>query len=132
MWLILCTIVFSSCTHSEDQKAADLLSQIRALHKNGNYSETLDSITTLRMRFPTAIESRKEALRIWQEASLALAQRDVAKTDSALQAILRSIPQEANLYKANMMRVERDSLQARYEAMCGVVRMIRMRQKQGQ
>lgn len=131
MWLILCTLIISSCTPSEDQKAARLLSQIKTLYKDGYYNEALDSIMALRMRFPKAIESRKEALRIWQNASLKQAQADIAQTDSALQTVLRSIPMESNLYKANMMRVERDSLKARYEAMCGVVRMIRMRQKQG-
>ena len=108
-----------------------MLSQIKTLYKDGCYNEALDSIMALRMRFPKAIESRKEALRIWQDASLKQAQADIAQTDSALQTVLRSIPMESNLYKANMMRVERDSLKARYEAMCGVVRMIRMRQKQG-
>lgn len=131
IWLILCTLLICSCTPSEDQKAARLLSQIKTLYKDGCYTEVLDSITALRMQFPKAIESRKEALRIWQNASLKQAQADIAQTDSALQTVLRSIPLESNLYKANMMRVERDSLKARYEAMCGVVRMIRMRQKQG-
>lgn len=131
IWLILCTLLICSCTPSEDQKAARLLSQIKTLYKDGCYTEALDSITALRMQFPKAIESRKEALRIWQNASLKQAQADIAQTDSALQTVLRSIPLESNLYKANMMRVERDSLKARYEAMCGVVRMIRMRQKQG-
>lgn len=131
MWLILCTLLICSCTPSEDQKAARLLSRIKTLYKDGCYTEVLDSITALRMQFPKAIESRKEALRIWQNTSLKQAQADIAQTDSALQTVLRSIPMESNLYKANMMRVERDSLKARYEAMCGVVRMIRMRQKQG-
>ena len=131
IWLILCTLLICSCTPPEDQKEARLLSQIKTLYKDGCYTEVLDSITALRMQFPKAIESRKEALRIWQNASLKQAQADIAQTDSALQTVLRSIPMESNLYKANMMRVERDSLKARYEAMCGVVRMIRMRQKQG-
>lgn len=131
IWLILCTLLICSCTPSEDQKAARLLSQIKTLYKDGCYTEALDSIMALRMQFPKAIESRKEALRIWQNASLKQAQADIAQTDSALQTVLRSIPLESNLYKANMMRVERDSLKARYEAMCGVVRMISMRQKQG-
>ena len=123
--------VFASCAQSEDEKASALVSQIKMLYNTGNYTQTLDSITALRMKFPRAIESRQEALRLWQEASLKLAQKDVAQTDSTLQATLKAISFETNLYKANMMRVKRDSLQARYEAMCGVVRMIRMRQEQG-
>ena len=37
---------------------------------------------------------------------------------------------ETDRYRRNMLGVRRDSLKARYEAMCGVVRMIHMRQKQ--
>lgn len=129
--LIGCCMLFaSSCTKTEDEKAAQLLSQIRVLYEQKEYRQTLDSITSLRNRFPNALQSRKEALAIWQNAALKQAQADVAKTDSALQATLMEIPKEKDRYKANMMRVRRDSLQARYEAMCGVVRMIHMRQKQ--
>ncbi len=131
IWLIGCCMFFaSSCTKTEDEKAAQLLSQIRVLYEQKEYRQTLDSITSLRNRFPNALQSRKEALAIWQNASLKQAQADVAKTDSALQATLMEIPKVRDRYKANMMRVRRDSLQARYEAMCGVVRMIHMRQKQ--
>lgn len=119
-----------SCVTTEDERAALLLSKIESLYKKGAYTEVLDSITTLRLKFPKAIESRKVALRLWQEASLKLAQKEIAKTDSALQLVLGAIPHETNLYRANMMRVKRDSLKARYEAMCGVVRMVRIRQKQ--
>ena len=77
-----------------------------------------------------AIQARKQALSIWQNASLKMAQLDIARTDSALQVVLTSIPLENNLYRANVLRMKRDSLKARYDAMCSVVRMIRMRQKQ--
>ena len=132
IWLALCAFILVSCNKTEDEKAATLLSEIKTLYENGDYSQALDSIVSLRNKFSKAIESRQQALKIWQEASLKIAQQDIALTDSALQATLRAIPLETNLYKANMMRVKRDSLKARYEAMCGVVRMIRLRQKQTQ
>jgi len=118
-----------SCGQTEDEKAALLMAQIDSLYVKESYSETLDSIVSLRTTYPKAVESRKKALEIWREASLRLAQSDVAKTDAELQATLRAIDGETNLYKANMLRVRRDSLQARYEAMCGVVKMIHMKQK---
>ena len=59
-----------------------------------------------------------------------MAQEDVAKTDVQLQEIGLQINQEQDRYRRNLLLVKRDSLQARYEAMCGVVRMIRMRQKE--
>ncbi|MBO4316382.1 MAG: hypothetical protein J5867_10545 [Prevotella sp.] len=130
-WIFLLALLVSCVTEmSEDDKAATLLSQIDSLYNKGEYRATLDSIESLRMKFPRAIHSRKRALHIWQEASLKMAQADIASTDSALQVVTRMIGQESNIYKRNMMGVKRDSLKARYEAMCGVVRMIRLRQKE--
>lgn len=118
------------CTESEDEKAQPLLSKIEQLCKQKQYGATLDSIVLLRERFPKAIQARRRSLVLWQEASLGMAQQDVGKTDLLLQATLDSIAKETNLYRANMLRVRRDSLQARYDALCGVVRIIRIRQKE--
>ena len=115
---------------SEEDKAKPLLDKIDSLYKSGNYRATLDSIVQLREHYPQAIEARKTALRLWQNASLKLAQADVASTDIKLQEMTEALKTETNLYRRNMMTVKRDSLQARYEAMCGVVRMIHLRQKQ--
>ena len=123
-------MLLSACSQSEEDKAKPLLAKIDSLYKSGNYRATLDSIVQLREHYPQAIEARKTALRLWQNASLKLAQADVASTDIKLQEMTEALKTETNLYRRNMMTVKRDSLQARYEAMCGVVRMIRMRQKQ--
>lgn len=119
-----------SCQPTDDEKATPLLSTIERLFHDGHYRQALDSITSLRERYPKAVKARRQSLRLWQEASLALAQKDVGTTDSLLQETLAAIPLEADRYKANMLRVRRDSLQARYEALCGVVRMIHMRQRE--
>ena len=130
VWLIIIALAVVACAQTDDSKALTMLSKIEALYEAGNYTQTLDSIMALRKDYPEAVESRKAALKIWQDASLKMAQRDVALTDSSLQATLRQISSEQNLYRANMLRIKRDSLKARYDAMCGVVRMIRMRQQQ--
>ena len=127
---MLALLVSCAKEMSEDDKAAPLLSQIDSLYNKGEYRATLDSIESLRSKFPRAIESRRHALVVWQEASLRMAQEDIARTDSALQVATRMIERETDIYKRNMMVVRRDSLKARYEAMCGVVRMIRLRQKE--
>jgi hypothetical protein len=49
-----------------------------------------------------------------------------------LQQTIAKIASTTNRYERNMLGMKRDSLQARYDAMCGVVKMIRMRQKQEQ
>lgn len=123
-------MLFTACAKTDDEKAQDLLAQIDQLYAKGKYKETLDSITVLRDRFPMAIESRRKALAIWQKASLAMAQKDVANTDIRLQEVTRQIEESTDRLTRNMLLVKRDSLQARYEAMCGVVRMIHARQKQ--
>lgn len=123
-------MLFTACAKTDDEKAQDLLAQIDQLYAKGKYKETLDSITVLRDRFPMALESRRKALAIWQKASLAMAQKDVANTDIRLQEVARQIEESTDRLTRNMLLVKRDSLQARYEAMCGVVRMIHARQKQ--
>lgn len=123
-------MLFTACAKTDDEKAQDLLSQIDQLYAKGKYKETLDSITVLRDRFPMALESRRKALVVWQKASLAMAQKDVANTDIRLQEVARQIEETTDRLTRNMLLVKRDSLQARYEAMCGVVRMIHARQKQ--
>ena len=123
-------MLFTACAKTDDEKAQDLLAQIDQLYAKGKYKETLDSITVLRDRFPMALESRRKALVVWQKASLAMAQKDVANTDIRLQEVARQIEETTDRLTRNMLLVKRDSLQARYEAMCGVVRMIHLRQKQ--
>lgn len=120
----------TSCSQNDDEKAKPLLAKIESLYSDGKYKETLDSITALRERFPKAIESRKKALDLWQQASLKMAQKEVAKTDVKLQNIYGQIEAETDRLKKNLLCVKRDSLKARYEAMCGVVRMIHKQQKQ--
>lgn len=128
--ITLATMLLSSCSQSDEDRAKPLLAKIDSLYKSGNYRVTLDSITLLRDRYPKAIEARRHALEIWHKASLKMAQEDVAKTGVQLQEIGLQINQEQDRYRRNLLLVKRDSLQARYEAMCGVVRMIRMRQKE--
>ncbi len=127
---IITLMLFTACAKTDDEKAQDLLAQIDLLYAKGKYKETLDSITVLRDRFPMALESRRKALAIWQKASLAMAQKDVANTDIRLQEVTQQIEETTDRLARNMLLVKRDSLQARYEAMCGVVRMIHARQKQ--
>lgn len=127
---IILAAVLIGCSESDEQKAERMLAQIDSLYEKGQYKEVLDSIVSLRTTYPSAINIRKKALRIWQNASLKIAQKDVAQTDVLLQETLRMIESETDLRKANMLRMRRDSLQARYEAMCGVVKMIHMRQKE--
>ena len=130
--ITLIALTLASCAKTDDEQAREMLTRIHTLYESGNYRATLDSITLLRDRYPAAIEVRKEALVVWQNASLKMAQADVAATDVLLQQTTAQLDSTTNRYRRNMLGVKRDSLQARYDAMCGVVKMIRMRQKNEQ
>lgn len=130
--ITLVALALASCAKTDDDMAQKMLTRINSLYESGNYRATLDSITILRDRYPAAIEARKTALVVWQNASLKMAQADVAQTDILLQQTIAKIASTTDRYERNMLGVKRDSLQARYDAMCGVVKMIRMRQKQEQ
>lgn len=120
--------LLASCQKTEDEKAAPLMSKIDSLYNAGNYQATLNAITRLRANHPKAVESREKALKIWQDASLKMTQAEIGRTDSALQATIAQYGAEKDLYRKNMLRVKRDSLQVRYDALCGTVRVIHKRQ----
>lgn len=121
-------VVLTACQQkNENDGATALLAEIETLYETGQYRTALDSIESLRRRFPTSVEARRKGLRLWQEASLKMAQADIAVTDSALQATTAQMQAEQRIYERNMLGVKKDSLQARYEALIGVVRMIRKR-----
>ena len=130
IWFFIIIMALAGCAKTDDEKAKPLLAKINTLYAGGKYREALDSIVVLRDRYPKAVVARTEALRIWQDASLKMAQADVAATDNRLQEVEQELRTTTDRYRCNMLGVKRDSLQARYEAMCGVVRMIRMRQKE--
>ena len=111
--ITLVALALASCAKTDDDMAQKMLTRINSLYESGNYRVALDSITVLRDRYPAAIEARK--------AALVLLQQTIAKIAST-----------TDRYERNLLGVKRDSLQARYDAMCGVVKMIRMRQKQEQ
>lgn len=128
--IFLSALLFmGSCKEkTEDDAALPLLENIEKSVNGGDYQSALDSISSLRHRFPKAIKSRERALKLWQEASLMKAQHEVEQTDSALQATIEAIDKAPTLFEQNMLRNKRDSLKARYDAECGVVRIIRAKQ----
>ena len=127
---LMAAITLSTGCQKTDEGAARMLAKIERLYEQGEYKTVLDSIESLRARFPKAVEERRKALKLWQEASLKMAQADIAVTDSMLQATTAQMNAEKRIYERNMLGVKKDSLQARYEALIGVVRMIRKRMEE--
>lgn len=102
--------------------------RIDSLYASHDYQGTLNAIRQLRDEYPQAVKSRQKALKIWQEASLKMTQQDIGRTDSALQAATAQWSAERNIGRRNRLRARVDSLQVRYDALCGTVRVIHRRQ----
>ena len=131
-YLLLTVFVLASCQPSADERAAQALQRIDSLYESHNYQATLNAIRQLRGEYPKAIKARQKALKIWQEASLKLVQQDIGLTDSALQAVTAQWKAEQNTGRRNRLRATVDSLQVRYDALCGTVRVIHRRQREQQ
>lgn len=123
-------VTLLSCGPTESDHAAALVAQIEQLYADGKYQTVLDSITSLRQRYPKEVEARRRVLPIWQDASLRIAQADIARTDSALQATIAEMEAAKTIRERNFIGIRRDSLQVRYDVLVGTVRVIHRRQQE--
>ncbi len=123
-------VTLLSCGPTESDNAAALVAQIEQLYADGKYQTVLDSITSLRQRYPKEVEARRRVLPIWQDASLRIAQADIARTDSALQATIAEMKAAKTIRERNFIGIRRDSLQVRYDVLVGTVRVIHRRQQE--
>lgn len=123
-------VTLLSCGPTESDKAAELVAQIEQLYADGKYQTVLDSITSLRQRYPREVEARRRVLLIWQDASLRITQADIARTDSALQATIAEMEAAKTIRERNFIGIRRDSLQVRYDVLVGTVRVIHRRQQE--
>lgn len=123
-------VTLLSCGPTESDNAAALVAQIEQFYADGKYQTVLDSITSLRQRYPKEVEARRRVLPIWQDASLRIAQADIARTDSALQATIAEMEAAKTIRERNFIGIRRDSLQVRYDVLVGTVRVIHRRQQE--
>lgn len=123
-------VMLLSCGPTESDHAAALVAQIEQLYADGKYQTVLDSITSLRQRYPKEVEARRRVLPIWQDASLRIAQADIARTDSALQSTIAEMEAAKTIRERNFIGIRRDSLQVRYDVLVGTVRVIHRRQQE--
>ena len=128
--MAVAAVMLLSCGPTESDHAAALVAQIEQLYADGKYQTVLDSITSLRQRYPKEVEARRRVLPIWQDASLRIAQADIARTDSALQATIAEMAAAKTIRERNFIGIRRDSLQVRYDVLVGTVRVIHRRQQE--
>lgn len=128
--MAVAAVTLLSCGPTESDNAAALVAQIEQLYADGKYQTVLDSITSLRQRYPKEVEARRRVLPIWQDASLRITQADIARTDSALQATIAEMEAAKTIRERNFIGIRRDSLQVRYDVLVGTVRVIHRRQQE--
>lgn len=135
--------ILTGCESNPEAK--QLLREIKADYEAGSYQRAIYSIDSLRNTYPDAMEERKEALKIFQEAFLKLAQQNLASVDSALQATIKQydeikpkveahrnacIATETEMQEFNELRARRDSLQGVFNLECAKIKYIHKRQKE--
>lgn len=134
-----------SCEDKGDAALKTLMDEIRADYAEGRDSACLVAIDTLRARYPKAAAERREALGLYQKASLRIAQQTLARVDSALDVEnhrYETMQREVDQHKAagtataneltalTLQRMHRDSLRTQFEVLCAKIKYIHKRQKQ--
>jgi hypothetical protein len=135
-----------SCGGNEAQKQAEeMLEKAGVCFEQGQYDEALTVIDSLRKIFPSAIDTRKKALKLYQDIELKKTQQELAVTDSLLQAVnhdytyqqekverdkaaLRATPEELTML--TLTRMKRDSLRTQSEVLGAKIRYIHKKQKE--
>ena len=135
----------TACADSKQNEATMLLEKASQEFEQGQYGRALLSIDSLRKVYPNAIETRRQALKLYQDIELKRSQEELAWVDSALQAVkhdydylrakvekdkeqLRATAEELTMLTKTRMR--RDSLQTRFNVLCGKIRYIHKKQKE--
>lgn len=146
VFLMMTAVLLFSCKSDDTWKQAEtLLNEASADYEEGRYDEALVTIDSLRKVYPNAIDTRKKALKLYQDIELKKTQLELAKTDSLLQAVqhdydyqqekvdrdkaaLRATPDELTMLTRT--RMKRDSLRTQCEVLGGKIRYIHKKQKE--
>ena len=139
------TVLLSACDNDRQKAAEQILARAERLFEQQQYDRALMAIDSLRKTYPTAIDTRRQALSLQQSIELKRSQEELAIVDSTLQVVkqdyerrkaevekakaeLRATPEE--LTALTKTRVRRDSLQTRFDVLCAKIRYIHKKQKE--
>lgn len=134
----------AACTNSAQREAEKLLETAEYDFEHSRYDIALQTIDSLRRMYPSAVETRKKALDLYQRVSLKKAQDDLANTDKLLQVSIKEyermkaiVDEHKTALKATaeelnaltLKRIERDSLQAQFDVLCAKIKYIHKKQE---
>ena len=142
----MAVLLLVSCGENESQKQAEaMLEKAGVCYEQGQYNQALIVIDSLRKIYPNAIDTRKKALKLYQDIELKKAQQELLITDSLLQTVnhdyayqqekverdkaaLRATPEELTML--TLTRMKRDSLRTQAEVLGVKIRYIHKKQKE--
>ena len=81
----LCALCLVSCSNSVDKDASLYLTLAEQAFNKGAYEMAREQIDSIRLKYPKAIETRREALKLRQQIDLAEAQQVVEESDKIIQ-----------------------------------------------
>ena len=143
---VAAAVVMTACSSNDAQKSAEgMLEKAEKYFSEGSYDRAKIAIDSLRKVYPGAVETRKKALKLFQDISLKEAQEDLALTDSIMQKVgldykyikekvekdkaeLRATPEELELLTRTKMKY--DSLKVRFDMQCAKIKYIHKKQKE--
>ena len=143
---VAAAVVMTACSSNDAQKSAEgMLEKAEKYFSEGSYDRAKIAIDSLRKVYPGAVETRKKALKLFQDISLKEAQEDLALTDSIMQKVgldykyikdkvekdkaeLRATPDELELLTRTKMKL--DSLKVRFDMQCAKIKYIHKKQKE--
>lgn len=145
-FLLIPLLALTACTSADKNKMAEALYQkAQQEYQMGQYDDAIADLDSLKLHYAKQIEQREKGIKLRQDVLLKKAQGDLAKTDSALQAEIRhfslvsakaekdknaGIATAAELTDVTLTRMKRDSLQVRFDVLCGQIRYIHRKQKE--
>ena len=143
---VAAAVVMTACSSNDAQKSAEgMLEKAEKYFSEGSYDRAKIAIDSLRRVYPGAVETRKKALKLFQDISLKEAQEDLALTDSIMQKVgldykyikekvekdkaeLRATAEELELLTRTKMKY--DSLKVRFDMQCAKIKYIHKKQKE--
>ena len=143
---VAAAVVMTACSSNDAQKSAEgMLEKAEKYFSEGSYDRAKIAIDSLRKVYPGAVETRKKALKLFQDISLKEAQEDLALTDSIMQKVgldykyikekvekdkaeLRATAEELELLTRTKMKY--DSLKVRFDMQCAKIKYIHKKQNE--
>lgn len=142
--LVAATVLCACGGNKYDKEAAGIIKMAQKEFEAKHYNRAILLIDSMRTHFPQAIETRKLALELYNNVSLAKAQTNLAHTDSALHMVtlryetmktyVDSMKKSFNITEEqirelNTTKAQLDSLKVQFDMECKKIKYIHKRMK---